>query len=935
MVRSFSVVAAVLVLVAGISIVDAGENDPHHDLTVVVESPPTRLDAGDVVSVVLEITNDGSLSWSTDDGFALAYHWLDLHGEPVVWDGRRTALPRVMAAGDSVEMEAILEAPPQAGEYFLVWDLVHERVLWVSEVDPTPVTPIPISVSVQTSHRFSLQSADPPRVMVAGSQTAMAIRLRNDGTRVWPEDGTVNASYQWLSLGGDRVPGEGHGVLLEGRRTRFQDTVSQGESASMRIVIDSPPRGGLYRLQIDMVEEGVCWFSDRQPDPPPARTVLVIANPLTSPGWWAFLSLLGAAAAAATLHRGGPPALVGIFAAGDVIWLVGSLVLKQSFVLAGAVNRPGVEGWLLMVAGAAAIALLTRILPVRFRAWGCWLAAAAATLVLWGDAVYLRFFGDLPGPAALSAVGQVGQIEASVRSLLMASDLWLWLDLLPGIVVVLVARRLQLRSGRWLHRGVVLVLIVLVLPGVVTAKRLEVEQGRRLRQVFRRVRVAKNVGILNLHGIEIGRQLAGVFSRAKLSPEEEREIVDWFRERAPLRAGVGPWFGAADGFNLIMLQVESLQGFVVGLEIEGREVTPFLNELRDRALYFSNFGDQTLDGRSSDSEFSTQVSLLPSTGGAAAFLHDDNDFTGLAEVLAAEGYETLSAVPFDGSFWNRRTTHRAYGYGKSLFTEDFPTGEKVGWGLNDRDFLRLMANRVGRVEQPFAAYLLTLSLHHPFDGFPVRFQTFDVGPWAGTPFGNFLHTMHFFDQALAGFFAELEREGLADKTVVALWGDHDAGFKWRSEIAEVTGFSHDNIGWYLSQEVPLFIVVPGREGAGGELLLSTGHVDVAPTLIALLGIDPAPYAFVGRNLLGEPGDQPIVGEFDCWRDSRHLFIRGSGNLADGSCIDATNLKVLPVSECAAGFAVAEKTVAVSAAVLEHDLQREIHLRLIGETSHSE
>ena len=32
-----------------------------------------------------------------------------------------------------------------------------------------------------------------------------------------------------------------------------------------------------------------------------------------------------------------------------------------------------------------------------------------------------------------------------------------------------------------------------------------------------------------------------------------------------------PSFGAADGFNLIMIQVESLQGFVVGLEVEGRD----------------------------------------------------------------------------------------------------------------------------------------------------------------------------------------------------------------------------------------------------------------------------------------------------------------------------------------------------------------------------
>jgi phosphoglycerol transferase MdoB-like AlkP superfamily enzyme len=472
-------------------------------------------------------------------------------------------------------------------------------------------------------------------------------------------------------------------------------------------------------------------------------------------------------------------------------------------------------------------------------------------------------------------------------------------------------------------------LVVSIVFGAVALRRLDEESGRRLRQVFYRVRVASQVGILNLHAIEAGRGVAGVVARSRLSAEEEQEIVDWFRERAPSRAGVGPWFGAAEDMNLIMIQVESLQGFVIGLEIEGHEVTPFLNRWSERGLWFSNFGDQTLDGRSSDAEFTTQVSLLPSTGGAAAFLHAGNDFTGLAEILAERGYDTVSAVPFDGSFWNRRTTHQAYGYEQSLFTDDFSNGQQIGWGLNDRDFLHEMAVRLAQIEQPFAAYLLTLSLHHPFEGFPADLKSIDFGRWEGTPFGNFLHTMHFFDQSLAGFVADLEIGGLADNTVIALWGDHDAGFRWRPEIAEVIGYPQNNIGWYLSQEVPFMLAVPGMEASGGERTISTGHTDVAPTLMALLGLDPAAYAFVGRNLLGEPGDFPVIGEFDCWRDSRRLFIRGGGTLEDGQCVDATDLTVLPVSECAAGFAEADRTAVFSAAVLEHDLQREIHLRLTG------
>ena len=143
------------------------------------------------------------------------------------------------------------------------------------------------------------------------------------------------------------------------------------------------------------------------------------------------------------------------------------------------------------------------------------------------------------------------------------------------------------------------------------------------------------------------------------------------------------------------------------------------------------------------------------------------------------------------------------------------------------------------VEKPFAAYLLTLSLHHPFAGFPSHLEKLDVGIWKGTPVGNFLHTMHFFDASLAAFMADLERGGLADDAVVAIWGDHDAGFEWRPEVASAMGATHDAAGWYLSQEVPLFIRVPNVDTLRGERTVAAGHTDVAPTLLAVLGIDPA------------------------------------------------------------------------------------------------
>jgi phosphoglycerol transferase MdoB-like AlkP superfamily enzyme len=340
--------------------------------------------------------------------------------------------------------------------------------------------------------------------------------------------------------------------------------------------------------------------------------------------------------------------------------------------------------------------------------------------------------------------------------------------------------------------------------------------------------------------------------------------------------------------------------------------------------------DQTGQGRSSDAELATQVSLLPMAGGAAAFRYASNHFTGLADALAERGYDTLSAVPFEGAFWNRRRTHPAFGYARSLFIEDFEKGENIGWGLSDRHFLAQAADNLMAAKRPFAAYLLTLSLHHPFENFPQHLEELEVGGWSGTPYGNYLHTMRFFDSALAAFVDGLEREGLTDSTVIAVWGDHDAGFAWRPEVASALGASHDAAGWYLSQEVPFLIRVPGVDWPRQEMSVAAGHADVAPTVLALLGVDPAPFAFVGRNLLADHGDRPVIGEYGCWRDSVHLFLQGDGSLEDGTCIELASMTPVAAAECREGHAEAKTLERISSLVLEHDLQNAIHRELVIE-----
>jgi hypothetical protein len=84
--------------------------------------------------VVLE--NAGSAPWRSRgrEGVQLAYHWLDPLGNPIVWDGTRSAFPEVVRPGETVELESALTAPRPPGRYRLAFDLVEEFRFWFAEL---------------------------------------------------------------------------------------------------------------------------------------------------------------------------------------------------------------------------------------------------------------------------------------------------------------------------------------------------------------------------------------------------------------------------------------------------------------------------------------------------------------------------------------------------------------------------------------------------------------------------------------------------------------------------------------------------------------------------------------------------------------------------------------------------------------------------------
>jgi arylsulfatase len=97
------------------------------------------------------------------------------------------------------------------------------------------------------------------------------------------------------------------------------------------------------------------------------------------------------------------------------------------------------------------------------------------------------------------------------------------------------------------------------------------------------------------------------------------------------------------------------------------------------------------------------------------------------------------------------------------------------------------------------------------------------------------------DIELARLFRRLGRRGLLDHTIVVLTADHG------EEFGEHGGMQHGTALYQESVHIPLLISGPGLP-AGRVVADNVSLVDVAPTLLALLGL-PAESHFEGRSLL--------------------------------------------------------------------------------------
>jgi arylsulfatase A-like enzyme len=237
----------------------------------------------------------------------------------------------------------------------------------------------------------------------------------------------------------------------------------------------------------------------------------------------------------------------------------------------------------------------------------------------------------------------------------------------------------------------------------------------------------------------------------------------------------------------------------------------------------------------------------------------------LAEVFRQKGYATAG-------FFENPFAHPGYGLNRGFEVYDYAPGDNLT--IRRADMVTATASRWlltrDRKNQPFFMTVHYFDPHLAYDPPPQFMVTYAYG-YKGKlvpPYNPdrdelkklksgelkpsdedraFIEALFdaevaFADSQIGAFLNFLRQQGLYDRTLIIVTGDHGEEF-W-----EHGGFEHGHSLYHELLEVPLILKFPGGKWAGTSVPERVSLTDLFPTVMQYLGW-PVPFAVDGRSFL--------------------------------------------------------------------------------------
>nr|WP_306812904.1 LTA synthase family protein [Paenibacillus soyae] len=499
------------------------------------------------------------------------------------------------------------------------------------------------------------------------------------------------------------------------------------------------------------------------------------------------------------------------------------------------------------------------------------------TSILFAVIMYYKYYGVIVTYAALEQVNQVTAVKNSVFSLMDPYYLLIYTDVVVMIVLLFMKNRavewkqsFKRKENTRYMAAVLTVSFAICLFNILPN-----------RASMNEIVKAEQMGILNYEAYTIFSNKEIDFVDPDVITQEKVDAVKKIEKPA------APQFqGSAEGKNLIIIQMESMQNFLIGLNVEGVEITPNMNKLVKENSYFKHFYQQVGQGNTSDAEFVVNTSLYIPPRGAATQRYAGKELPSIPKMLQAKGYDTATFHTNVVEFWNRGELYKAVGFDRYYDAEFFGNEDAVFFGASDATLYKKTAEELGRMdaqENPFYAHVISMTAHHPYT-MPEDKRLIDLPErYDDTLVGDYLIAQHYADQQLGLFIEDLKARGIWDNSLIMLYGDH-LGLP----IYSLNGDEKDLMAEIYGREytytdminIPLVVINPGSGMQPAEYDHLGGQVDVLPTAANLLGVSLDNQLHFGQDLFNQQSYNILPQRYylpsGSFLSSQELFMSGSG-----------------------------------------------------------
>lgn len=477
---------------------------------------------------------------------------------------------------------------------------------------------------------------------------------------------------------------------------------------------------------------------------------------------------------------------------------------------------------------------MTLLLSDRFRIKGLLIVYILLSFVMFSDLVHYRYFQMPISVYSFYSADQVGSVVDSVKSLIRAKDIFLFIDIIL-VWYILIRKKVTIHQSINKERLTALIISILLIFSVASINRLKFHNNDF---------TVNQLGLANYH-------LHDIVSFFSSETVNAHNIDDYLNK---INNGIATEdrkaYGLAKGRNVFVIQIESFQNLIINKKIEGKEITPFINELLKKdTFYFNRYYQQVGRGNTSDAEFVSHNSLYASMKSFSYKEYEGKEFYTLPIALKQHGYSTIAFHGNEPGFWNRKSIYPSQGLDTFISEEELVQDEILGMGISDGSVFKQSIDYCKNLSQPFYSFFITLTTHNPFV-LPPEYRELNIsGEFKDLRLGNYMESANYFDRVLKEFIEDLKQEGLYENSIIVLYGDHQGldirEREIKSQVSDYLGreYRHEDM-----LNTSLIIHIPGM-GKSETISIAGGQLDFFPTMLNLLGIEPASNNLLGQDLL--------------------------------------------------------------------------------------